>query len=172
MFNYNTRHENAGGAIDNEIATTVDASANWWGTATPAGGACEVAGPVDYTPWIDDCTDQDLVNTVYQPDLSSLHVDDDSPQTGATGRIQEGIDLVTGSTVNVEAGTYTEQVEIDKPLTLTGAGEGSTFIQGFDSMPLFFVTSGPNNNHPVVYVHDTTGVASFVSRNMSRPYCP
>ena len=38
--------------------------------------------------------------------------------TPLSGSIQRGIDAVTGSTVNVAAGTYDEQVVIDKSLTL------------------------------------------------------
>ena len=35
-----------------------------------------------------------------------------------------------GGTVNVAAGTYTEQVVISQPVTVVGAGQGSTTIQG------------------------------------------
>jgi len=42
----------------------------------------------------------------------------------AFDNIQDGIDAVTGSTVNVAAGTYTEAILIDKPLTLRGATAG------------------------------------------------
>ncbi|MFH1746743.1 MAG: right-handed parallel beta-helix repeat-containing protein, partial [Planctomycetota bacterium] len=75
----------------------------------------------------------------------------------AFDNIQDGINAVCGSTVNVAAGTYEEQVEIDKDnLTLQGAGSGSTTIQSPDTLTKFFATSA--NNYPIIYVHDTTGV--------------
>ncbi len=99
----------------------VNASGNWWGTNTPAGVAALVSANVDYTPWLDVGTDTSG-DPGFQGDFSTLWVDDDSSQTGTTGRIQEGINLVSGSTVHVAAGTYTEQLLVQKSLTLTGAG--------------------------------------------------
>ena len=50
--------------------------------------------------------------------------------------IQDGIDVVcTGGTVNVAAGTYNENVVINKHLTLDGAGV-TTIIQQSSSLPL------------------------------------
>jgi hypothetical protein len=98
----------------------VNASGNWWGTNTPAGVAALVSANVDYTPWLDVGTDTSG-DPGFQGDFSTLWVDDDSSQTGTTGRIQEGINLVSGSTVHVAAGTYTEQLLVQKSLTLTGA---------------------------------------------------
>lgn len=110
-----------------------DASGNWYGSNDPATVA-GVAGPnVDYTPWLD--TDTDLGDPGFQGDFSTLWVDDTSPQTGTTGRIQEGVNLVTSSTVNVAAGTYQENdagwrdMAITKSLSLIGAGSGSTVVE-------------------------------------------
>lgn len=63
--------------------------------------------------------------------------------------------VVAGGTVKVAAGTYVEQVEIDKNLVLKGAGSG-TVIQSPATLIKFFTTSA--NNYPVVYVHDATTV--------------
>ncbi|MCG8434451.1 MAG: hypothetical protein MJA83_10505, partial [Gammaproteobacteria bacterium] len=47
------------------------------------------------------------------------------------GLIQNGVDVAdTGATVNVAAGTFAEDVVIDKSLTLSGAGRNNTTIQG------------------------------------------
>jgi hypothetical protein len=99
----------------------VDASANWWGSEVPATVKATVnnGSHIDYTPWLASGTD--MGDPGYQGDFSTLWVDDDSPQTGTAGRIQEGIDLVSGSTVNVAAGMYRERILINKPLTLRGA---------------------------------------------------
>ncbi|UCH85907.1 MAG: right-handed parallel beta-helix repeat-containing protein, partial [Candidatus Latescibacterota bacterium] len=74
------------------------------------------------------------------------------------GGIQAAVDAAgAGDVVHIEAGTYVEQVEIDKNLTLDGAGKGSTIIQSPASLTASFVT-GTNTNYPVVYVHDATDV--------------
>ena len=83
------------------------------------------AALVDYTPWLGGGGDTSAAPG-FQGNFSTLFVDDDSPQTSG-GRIQEGIDLATaGGTVNVLAGTYPENVIINKRITLQGAGSGGT----------------------------------------------
>jgi hypothetical protein len=104
-------------------STTVDASGNWWGTDTPTGVAAAVSANVDYTPWLDSGTDTSA-DPGFQGDFSALHVDDDSPQTGTTGYVQEGINMVSGSTVYVAAGTYNERVTINESVDLRGAQYG------------------------------------------------
>jgi hypothetical protein len=118
-------------AIENEFAALQDASGNWFGTAGLAAVAALVGANIDYTPWMG----QDGTYPVpgFDGDHAVLWVDDDSPQSGAFGRVQEGIDLVSGSTVNVAAGTYREQLRIDgQSLTLDGAGIGATIIEAVD----------------------------------------
>ncbi|MCK4680024.1 right-handed parallel beta-helix repeat-containing protein, partial [bacterium] len=110
----------------------LDASANWWGSADAATVAGVVSGNVDYTPWLASASDTST-DPGFQGDFSELWVDDDSDQTGSVGLIGEGIALVSGSTVNVAAGTYREQVKIDgKSLDLVGAGMGSTIVEAVD----------------------------------------
>jgi len=108
-----------------EQSALVNTSANWWGSAVPATVKTAANGGVlvDYTPWLASGADTST-DPGFQGDFSTLWVDDDSPQIGTTGRIQEGIDLVSGSTVNVAAGTYVEDPVIDKPLTLLGPNAG------------------------------------------------
>ena len=108
------------GVKNNDTGNAVDASANWWGYNDGSTVGIMMSDDVDYTPWFDVGTDTSE-DPGFQPDYSTLHVDDDSDQTGATSRIQEGIDLVTdGGTVNVLGGTYDGQLTIDKGLTLQG----------------------------------------------------
>ena len=49
--------------------------------------------------------------------------------------VQAGVNAVNPSgTVHVAAGTYTEQVVVNKPVTITGAGQATTIIQGPPTM--------------------------------------
>jgi autotransporter-associated beta strand protein/parallel beta-helix repeat protein len=98
------------------------------GTATPPGGAPSIKGlglaDVDYTPWLDVGTD--TAGAIgFQGDFATLHVDDDSPQVGSVTRIQEGANMVSGSTVLIAAGSYTENVVLTNNITLDGAGSGT-----------------------------------------------
>ena len=101
------------------VLDLVGASANWWGVNASSGVVGEISGTADYTPWLDTGTDTSG-DPGFQGNFATLWVDDDSPQSGTTGRVQEGIDLVSGSTVQVAAGLYEEQLEIDEPLLSSG----------------------------------------------------
>ncbi len=112
------------GLFNTSGTVTADASANWWGSNDPVAVAAARGGLVDYTPWLDSGTDTDVA-AGFQGDFSVLDVDDDSPQTGASSRIQEGINLVTASTVNVMPGTYPGGILINKLVHLLGAQAGN-----------------------------------------------
>jgi parallel beta-helix repeat protein len=118
----------------------LNASGNWWGSAGSPAARINTAGTVDYTPWLDS-GDDISTDPGFQGDFSTLWVSAASPQTGAVGRIQEGVDMVSGSTVNVVAGTYDGQVTIDKSLTLRGAGEDQTFVKSTGSSPVVTVSA-------------------------------
>ncbi len=76
--------------------------------------------------------------------------------------IQAAVNQVSaGGTVHVAAGTYVEQVDIGKQLTLDGAGAGSTIIQSPASLATKFTTSAANK--PVVYVHASGGTLSHLT---------
>ncbi len=121
------------------VTETVDASGNWWGSAAAAtvkASANNGAG-VDYTPWLGTGTNN-ASGVGFDGDFSSLYVDDDSPQTaGQPGRIQEGMDLVTGGTVNVADGSYGADPATGKAayittdgLNLIGQSQSGTIIDG------------------------------------------
>jgi parallel beta-helix repeat protein len=105
--------------LTNQATGTTDASANWWDTNDDTEVPGKISGDTDYTPWLDDGADVSG-GVGFQGDFSELWVDDSSPQTGTTGYINEGIDLVSGSTVHVVAGTYNENVLLDKSIELLG----------------------------------------------------
>ena len=129
IFNNNISGNTNYGVQVNTGAVTelINGSGNWWGANTSTGVAAEVSANVDYTPWLD--TDTDIsTDPGFQGDFSTLHVDDDSPQSGSIGRIQEGVDLVTASTIYVAAGTYNESIIFDAGFdkdNLTISGDAS-----------------------------------------------
>jgi parallel beta-helix repeat protein len=122
--------------VNNLSATVVDASGNWWGDPTGPGGVYSGAGNgvsanVDFTPWLNSGEDRDSGTAGFQGDFSYLHVAAASPQAVSTGRIQEAIGLLENGAlsggarvVDVKAGTYIENVIIDKSLSLLGAKAG------------------------------------------------
>ena len=62
-------------------------------------------------------------------------------------KIQQGIDLAaSGGTVNVAAGTYYENLNINKALTLNGAGSDQTTVDGQDLGSVITVGAGATNN--------------------------
>ena len=119
-------------AINNLTGTMVDASLNYFGTNTAAGVAAKVSANVDYSPFFDSGTNtQAALTPGFNGDFTVLDVAAASPQAQVgLGQIQEGVnDAATGGTVNVTAGTYAENVTINKNLTLAGApGDPQTSI--------------------------------------------
>lgn len=129
----NDLSNNSSRALVKGTGSVVDASLNWWGSSVAATVRTQANGGTntDYTPWLNSSTDTSSATPGFQPGYSVLWVDDDSPQTGSNGRIQEGADAVaTGGTVRVEAGTYSEDVVVSKGSTLSGAGIDQSTIVG------------------------------------------
>lgn len=145
----------------------LDASGNWWGSTDPATVAGNISGGVDFTPLLNTGTDTDPGTPGFQPDLSSLIVHTLGSQTGSAGRIQEGVNLVSGSTVNVAAGNYTESILIQKPLSVLGAGANQTYIDQSGNSSAGTVVTIKNLNGDVTFTGFTvkTGPASTVDSN-------
>lgn len=163
-----------GGSLPAPGANLKNFSGNWLGTASPVvstansaepgyaglipvfyggsavtpGGQPDICGPasanIDYTPWLDVGTDTSAT-IGFQGNFSTLHVDDSSAQVGAITRIQEGVNMVSGSTVLVEPGTYAENISITSKVTIDGAGSGtgagdSIVTAANPGLPVFLVT--------------------------------
>ncbi len=149
----------------------VNAALNWYGTADLDDILSLVDPGVDYSPWLASGTDTDVDpldptwTTGFQPDLSTLWVDDCPRYDPAYGAIQESVDSVSGSTIYLSPGTYEEQVEISSDdLSLIGSGSGddpavdSIIRSPVGPLPYRFETSTNVFNYPVIGVHDATGV--------------
>ncbi len=62
-------------------------------------------------------------------------------------------DTQDGHTITVAAGTYVEQLNVTKSVTIDGAGVGQTVILSPVTLTLSYTTT--NVNKPVVFIHDT-----------------
>jgi len=109
--NYNNLSGNTVGITNNAIAD-IDASANWWGDIDPSD---DISGHVDYSPWW---------GANYVADNHS------SAWTWYTNDvIQDAIAAATeGDAINVADGTYSENIVVDKSLTIAGASQAGTII--------------------------------------------
>lgn len=143
-------------------APPVDASANWFGSNSASVVASKVSANVDYTPWLNSGTDTQLGIPGFQGDFSNLWVGAGSPQTGSTGKIQEGINLVSGSTVNVVAGIYSEVLNIDKSVTLFGANANvnpNTGVRGAETIiDESGISTGGSTNFQLIQITSTSKV--------------
>ena len=110
------------------------ASAAWCWTVAWRGARTEIcANTVD-----DDCDGfTDEAGPRYVDDTGGSDVLNDCLAAGTPcATIQHGIDVAcVGETVNVAAGTYTENVIVNKTVTVQGAGEGSTTVYPLSNAP-------------------------------------
>jgi len=103
-------------------------------------------------------------------------VDDDfdssTPGWNVTGfaAIQDGVDAVSsGGTVHVAAGTYDEQVVIDKRLTLQGVGPGTIIKPSAENLTQVFTGlfwSGGTKNVAGIIVANVPGSSSLAIKNL------
>jgi hypothetical protein len=115
------------------------------GPATAPGGQPDILGAAsanfDYTPLLTSGTDTAAGTAGFQGDHAKLRVTALGSQAGTTGRIQEGIDRAgTGGTVNVLAGTFAENVTVNKRVDLTGAGD-TTIVDPSVAGPAIAITA-------------------------------
>ncbi|MGC9307947.1 MAG: right-handed parallel beta-helix repeat-containing protein, partial [Thermoplasmatota archaeon] len=138
VMQYNNIYDNGGYGLYN-TADPIDASYNYWGHAYGPydvdgnwGDGAAVSDNVDYLPWLD------APYPVGSPVTGIQNVD-----TGVYYMsIQDAIDAASaGNTIVVLKGLYSEQVTIDKGLTLTGVG--GAVIDGGSGIAIQFRSPGP-----------------------------
>lgn len=130
---YDNSFTNTGHFAISNIAgsgTTI-ASCNWFGTAVAANIATQINGVVDYDPYLTDGTDNTPMPVGFVPvpgncNGCTVGVKNETTQiTFCT--IQDAIDddlTLNGHVLTVAAGTYTENVIVDKSLTINGPHAG------------------------------------------------
>lgn len=166
IFN-NDLSGNVSNAVRSTSSTeTVNASGNWYGSSDAVDVADGVSGLVDYTPWLDNGMDTDGGTAGFQGDFSILNVDDDSPQTGGTNRIQEAIDLVVGSTVSVWPGSYAGNLNVVADVMLQSIdGAATTTINGAGGCAVS--VDGDNVTIDGFTINNPTGTNAICSNNNS-----
>jgi parallel beta-helix repeat protein len=140
-------HGNGFTSFRNSTTAPVDATSNWWGTTNATTIESQIAGSgsalVTYSPWLGAA-----VGT--------------SPMTWYTNNsIQAAINAAAaGDTVNVLAGTYVEQLVINKNLTL--AGTDNPTVRAPASPTGYTIPEGATNVwEPVVLAFGGTADGSF-----------
>ncbi|HRY52714.1 MAG TPA: right-handed parallel beta-helix repeat-containing protein [Candidatus Portnoybacteria bacterium] len=140
-------------AVHNNEVALLDATENYWGSATPV-WASTISGNITYDPWYAD----EAMTILSTPE--EVYVDDDYKAESAGSHIwgidafatiQEGINKVaTGGTVNVAAGTYADNLTINKSITINGANAGiagnasrgsESIVDGGDSGAVVTITA-------------------------------
>lgn len=114
----------------------LDATKNWWGTAVKSKIQAKNIGNVNFEPYYVNSTKTLLSSTVpattyISPSFTDNYAYGHILGYDAFNKIQDGIDAVSQSgTVNVWGGTYSENININKPLSVLGANKITTTIDG------------------------------------------
>lgn len=152
---------------------------NWWGSNTVAGVVTAVGSTdpaVTYDPWLVDGTDNDLVAIGFQPipnsctGAANLYVNDLVSDNGTNDTYTTAIGddanagtaaapfltitkavntAVDGTKIWVDAGTFQEQVSINKTLDVTGVSRDLTNVKAPATLSTLPWHSG--NSNPIVY---------------------
>jgi hypothetical protein len=102
-----------GYGVDVAGNATVNASGNWWGSNSESAVAARTRGSVDFSPFLMSGTDTASSLSGFQGDATQVRVTTLGAQSGATGRVEEGVEVAgVGGTVNVAAGTYAEDLQL------------------------------------------------------------
>lgn len=120
--------------------TIANASGNWWGSNEETAIMAMTDGVVDFTPFLNIGTDMSA-DPGFQGDFSALKVTTLGEQTSG-GRAQEGVDMADDDgTITLIAGTYNEDITVNKNKTLKGHANITGDITLMDSAVLATGTS-------------------------------
>ncbi len=140
--------------VSNGGISTLNAANNWWGTAVKSAIQAKISDHVTFEPYyVTSNTGAGGILSNVEPMVIS--VDGGYPTTpvptnyyfgyNAFATIQAGVTAVaSGGTVNVAAGTYSENVNVNKSLTLQGTGN-PTVTAADPAVSVFNVTASSVN---------------------------
>lgn len=177
-INNNDLSGNTGLAINNLAVPAVNATCNWFGSADGNVVFAEVSTNVNYLPYLTNGTDDQPGTNGFQPVAGScggpgeFYVNDnntgDDLYTTAVGNdanagtaaapfltIQKALLAASpGNTIYVDGGVYTTQVDINKSITIKGAGRSgatTTRIKA-PAAPVAF-TNANGSYQALIYAH-------------------
>jgi len=145
---------------------TIDATYNWWGdasgpyhsTGNPGGKGDNVTDHVDFDPWLTAPVGEE------EPEKrTEFYVDDDAPDGGngseerPYNRIQDAINAAgAGATIYVSGGTYHENLDVDRTLTIRA-------ISG--SLEDAVVNASDGDDHVFHVTADDVNISGFTVMN-------
>jgi hypothetical protein len=178
LINDNDLSGNTLKAIKNLSAPTIAATCNWYGTVASGAIAAKMTGPVTFSPYRTGGTDDGNPANGFQPadpcatvtdfyvndnvytmgvDLYTTAVGNDANLGSAAApflTIQHAINVVgAGDNIYVDAGSYTEQLQANKSLSIIGAdraGVSMTQIKAPATLSAV-VNANAADHHPIIY---------------------
>ncbi len=175
-------------AIQQSASTNLlTATCNWYGTADANIVVQKISGNINYKPWLSDATDNDVAGG-FQPlpgtctgRQNKFYVNNNSQAgdvfTSAIGNngnsgiaaaplasVNTAIDRAqAGDTIYVDAGSYAQQVIINKGITIIGAGQNLTSF----TPPAAALVPAPGPFTEIGLIETTQGIGDVHIRNIS-----
>ena len=146
---YNNVEGNTGYGIYNEGLPAINATLNYWGdaagpyhpTLNPDGQGDNISDNVDYSPWLDAPYPSGNPYTDVFIDTNGNGVYDDGEP--AFSSIQDAINAASdGDTIVIHDGIYTEQLTINKPLTLKAGSNPVLDFSGYSGYGIHITADG------------------------------